>query len=90
MPGWTTSTLPSRLMPLRIVALAHVNRERPRDDDEDLLLHVVNVAPPLGARQVAEGGSPASWPSRPRARDVPRIALAPPRLPSSSSSGKTV
>ena len=47
VPDWTTSTLPgTELVPLGIVALAHVNRERPVEDDEDLLLHVVDVAPP--------------------------------------------
>src|SRR4029079_6138220 len=42
------------LVPLRVVPLAHVDRERPVEDDEDLLLHRVDVAAADRAGRVAE------------------------------------
>ena len=77
VPGWTTSTLPLlELVPLGLVALAHVDRERPVEDDEHLLLDRVDVAPADRARRIAEEVR-----ARPRHRvrelgDEARVALA--------------
>ena len=66
--------------PLRLVALAHVDRQRPLEDDEDLLLDRVDVPPPDGAGWVAEEVRAGLGQRMRDARGETRVALAP-RLP---------
>jgi hypothetical protein len=80
VPGCTISTLPRSLVTLRLVTFPHVDRERPVEDDEDLLLDRVDVPPPYRAPRVA-----VQVRARPRHRvrelgGEPGVALAP-RMP---------
>ena len=68
------------LVPLRRVALAHVDRQRPLEDDEDLLLNRVDVAASDGSGRVAEEVRPRARQALRKLGGEARVPLAP-RLP---------